>query len=279
MLVLAHYSYEFRMSVIPGEPYTWLTGFVLSAILAAIAYRTKSVSKSGAIGGTALASIIYWGVGPFGLIVPIAFFVQGVLATRFKYQEKAAKKIAQEDEGKRGWKHALANVGAGVIAAVAVRYSGVPPLGMGLALEQMCWAAAFMGTFATAAADTVSSEIGMAIGKKPIHPITFRPVAPGTEGAVSLEGTLAGIVGAIVVCLFGAVGFGSWEQLSQLHTNNFYAPALAACAAIAGGLGNWLESLIGSTVGKNFNNELMNFLNTVIGGAIGWGLAFLWLSR
>ncbi|CAN0554328.1 unnamed protein product, partial [Ectocarpus sp. 8 AP-2014] len=38
-----------------------------------------------------------------------------------------------------------------------------------------------------------------AYGKHTFLITTFKPVAAGTEGAVSLEGTLAGVVGSIII--------------------------------------------------------------------------------
>ena len=54
----------------------------------------------------------------------------------------------------------------------------------------------YVSSLATKLADTFASEIGKAYGKT-----TFERVAPGTEGAVSLEGTLAAAVGGGRCCL------------------------------------------------------------------------------
>ena len=59
-----------------------------------------------------------------------------------------------------------------------------------------------------AAADTVSSELGQAFGEKARLITTWRSVSPGTDGAVSLIGTLAGIGAAGIVsfvCLLGGL--------------------------------------------------------------------------
>lgn len=44
-----------------------------------------------------------------------------------------------------------------------------------------------------------------AYGKRTFLITTLKPVPPGTEGAVSLEGTLAGVVGSIVIAGFAAL--------------------------------------------------------------------------
>jgi uncharacterized protein (TIGR00297 family) len=82
----------------------------------------------------------------------------------------------------------------------------------------------------------------------------FRAVPPGTSGAVSLEGTVAGVAGAAVL---GALGVAL--QLAPGST----LPAIVA-GAVAGSLA---ESVMGATLeGPGFvNNDVLNFLNTAIG--------------
>ena len=239
--------------LLPGLPLLAEAGIV-TAILAGAAFAAGRVSRSGAIGGWVLATVIYWTLGWHGILVPLVFFLLGDGATRFGYQQKAAKGIAQEHGGRRSAKNAVANVSAGVIAALLLRSHPEP-----------WWAVAYAATFATAAADTVSSELGQVLGKTPIHPLTFQRVEPGTEGAVSMEGTVAGLMAALI-CGLVAWAAGMPSQ-----------PLAVLLIGLAGAAGNWVESAVGSVIGKRVNNELINFFNTVVGGAVGWTLARLLL--
>jgi uncharacterized protein (TIGR00297 family) len=115
--------------------------------------------------------------------------------------------------------------------------------------------AGFTGAFATALSDTASSEIGQAYGKTTILLTSFKRVPPGTEGAVSAEGTFAGIFASIIlaiVALLAGVVLG-WQGIVAI--------------VLAAFIGNTLESLIGSTIEqlKFINNEVTNFINTLIG--------------
>ena len=125
----------------------------------------------------------------------VSFFVLGTLATKLGYRVKAARGIAQEKGGARGWRHALANGAVPALLALLAAAAHEPLH----ALLVLAYAAAV----ATAAADTCSSEVGKAYGRRTFMITTLRPAAPGTEGAVSLEGTLGGLAGALAV---GAVG-------------------------------------------------------------------------
>jgi uncharacterized protein (TIGR00297 family) len=68
----------------------------------------------------------------------------------------------------------------------------------------------FVASFCSKLSDTVSSEVGKAYGKTTYLVTTFELVPRGTEGAVSLEGTAAGVGAAAVfsglALAFGQVG-------------------------------------------------------------------------
>jgi len=58
-------------------------------------------------------------------------------------------------------------------------------------------------SFSTKLSDTCASEVGKAHGKRTFLITTLQPVSRGTEGAVSLEGTLAGVVASAAIALVG----------------------------------------------------------------------------
>ena len=121
----------------------------------------------------------------------------------------------------------------------------------------MLFALAFAGAFATAAADTASSEIGQLLGRRTYLVTTFRPVPRGTEGAVSLEGTLAGIFASLVIAALGAaLGLFSWKGV----------PVVVFAAFV----GTTFESVVGAALEKRqlLDNEALNFLNTLVGALV-----------
>ena len=128
----------------------------------------------------------------------------------------------------------------------------------------LIFVAGFFGAFATATADTVSSEIGQVLGKHPILITTLRPVPVGTEGAVSLEGTFAGILASVVLCGIAILlGF----------------QCAIAWMCVAGFIGTTAESYFGATLEKMkiVDNEIINFMNTLVGAAAAMLLAYLFL--
>lgn len=114
-----------------------------------------------------------------------------------------------------------------------------------------------LAALAEATADTVSSEIGQAFGGKPFMLTTLRRVPPGTDGAISLTGTLAGIAAAAIIAATGAPALGM-------------SPAACAIAFAAGVAGLFFDSLLGATVERKgwINNDLVNFSSTAFAAAV-----------
>jgi uncharacterized protein (TIGR00297 family) len=196
-----------------------------------------------------IGTAITCGLGLRGLAVMAVFFAAGSAATRLGYRVKAARGIAQESGGARGYRSAWAN--GGVPALLALLAAAAPEPLHGL------FVLAYAASVAAAAADTCSSEIGKAYGRRTVLATTFRPVPPGTEGAVSPEGTLGGLAGGFLVAASGALaGLHSW-------------PA-AAVVGVAGFLGGLAESALGPVAVRRgwLNDDQLNALNTGIGAGV-----------
>ncbi|HEY8231274.1 MAG TPA: DUF92 domain-containing protein [Vicinamibacteria bacterium] len=237
----------------PGFPGRLLIGLVLNGGIALAAWLARSIDALGALSAVVIGSAITAGLGVQGLALMIAFFVLGTAATKLGYRKKAARGIAQEKGGARGWQNAWAN--GGVPAALAV-LAGMAPPG-----PRDVLAIAYAASVATAAADTCSSEIGKAFGRRTFLITTLRPVPPGTEGAVSLEGTLAGLAGALAVGATGvATGLLGWPS--------------AMLVAVAGLAGSLAESVLGTVAERRgwMGNDLLNAANTAIGALLAVGM-------
>ena len=122
----------------------------------------------------------------------------------------------------------------------------------------LLWRTAFVSSMATKLSDTFASEVGKAFGKTTYLVTTLRRVPRGTEGAVSLEGTAAGILGSL---LLAGLGVG----LDLIGSEQVIACLIAAFIA------NFAESYIGATAQDKvpwLTNELVNLINTSIGAAV-----------
>jgi uncharacterized protein (TIGR00297 family) len=232
-------------------------GAAINALLAGMAYAARSVSVSGAVGGWVLGTALYTFGGWRGFLMLFLFFALGTATTKMGYKKKAALGIAQEKGGRRGVKNAVANTLAGVVFAL---------LAVGTAYPEI-FSAALVAAFATAACDTVSSEIGQAYGRTHVLITNLKRVPAGTDGAVSLEGTVAGALAAVVLAAV------AWQV-------GLLGLPVAAIVAFAGFAGATIESYLGATVEAMdvLDNELVNFANTMIGALIALVATWAYLS-
>ncbi len=228
-------------------------GAGVNLLLSVAAFVTGGVTVSGAIVGWVLGTLLFALAGWRGFSMLVLFFLLGTVCTRLGYARKAAIGVAQEEGGRRSARHAVANTAAGVVFAFLAVATARPE----------AFTLALVAAFATAAADTVSSEVGQAYGRSHYLATTFRKVPAGTDGAVSVEGTLAGFGAAALLAAAGwAVGI--------------LSPGGLVIAAGAGVVGSAAESALGaaSAGAGRLDNEALNLANTLVGGAVallvGW---------
>jgi uncharacterized protein (TIGR00297 family) len=222
-------------------------GLVVTVLLGYIAYALGTASVPGMLTGVLLAllAIVLGGYGWFAVL--ITFFGLGGLASKFRYEEKEERGIAEANEGARGSGNVLANSATALVAVLTFAASD----SVGVAPELSLFA--FAGAVATALADTFSSEFG-GLFDDPRLVTTFERVEPGTDGAVTWQGELAGLVGAGLIAGIAAVFF----ELG---------PVLTLVVLVGGIVGMTVDSLLGATLeGGRLDNQGVNLLATV-GGA------------
>jgi uncharacterized protein (TIGR00297 family) len=127
----------------------------------------------------------------------------------------------------------------------------------------------YVASLATKLADTFASEIGKAYGKTTFLITTLERVQPGTEGAVSLEGTAASVVGGALLTLYGwSVGLIAAKAV----------PISILAAFVATNIESWLgATLQGKDNWKWITNEVINFWNTLIGAILAMGAGMVLL--
>lgn len=255
MLALFAVQPRLEWTEIPAIPWPWLA---LNTILAVLGYVIRSVDLSGLVVGWLLGCVVIIGGGPPLYVAVLTFFAIGTACTKLGYARKSAAGLAQEKGGRRGAGHAIANVGVAALCAVACwRGLGLVPLFMGIS------------ALATAAADTTGSEIGKLFGKRAFLPLTFRRVERGTDGAISVEGTLAGIVAAFLVAVAGTAMAVHHLRPGFIGTVVIARSRVIAVITAAAFLGSYFESILGS-LKIDVPNDVMNFVNTVLGALLFW---------
>ncbi|MEH1789267.1 MAG: TIGR00297 family protein [Nostoc sp.] len=252
----------------------WLVAVVLNTILLGLAWISpkKLLTPAGLFHAWFLAILIWVTLGWQGYAVVMFYFLVGSGVTRIGMAQKEAEGIAEKRSGARGpenvWGSALTGalcaLGVGIINSgffVASPQSLVPN-------PQSLLLLAYVASFSTKLADTTASEVGKAYGKRTFLITTLQPVPRGTEGAVSLEGTLAGIVASVAIAFIGW-GVGLIDLLG------------VAWCVLAAFIATNLESVIGATLQSKYTwltNEVVNIFNTLIGAIASVLLAWTWIS-
>lgn len=227
----------------------WLIAILLNTALGLIAWLApkKLLTPTGLLHAWALGILIWGTLGWPGYLVVLFYFLVGSGATRIGMAQKEAAGIAENRGGARGPENVWGSALTGALCALATL---VTPLGYRELLLL-----GYAASFSTKLSDTCASEVGKAYGKRTFLITTLQPVPRGTEGAVSLEGTSAGILASALIALLSwAVGLVSLAGVGFC--------VLAALVATN------LESVIGATLQSEFEwltNEVVNILNTLMG--------------
>ncbi|MEM6867797.1 MAG: TIGR00297 family protein [Cyanobacteria bacterium P01_C01_bin.121] len=238
----------------------------LNTVLIAIAFLLpkKLLTAAGYVNAWLLGVIVWTALGWQAYTTTLFYFFAGSSVTKVGMTTKEALGIAEDRGGIRGpgnvWGSALTGTlcALGVIVVRQLAPTALP-------LWQPLLALGFAASLSTKLSDTTATEIGKAYGQRTFLITTLQPVPRGTEGAVSLEGTLAGIVGsaalATVAWLCGLIS----------------AYGIIICM-IAAFIATTIESLIGATLEDKFSwltHDLVNIINTTVGALVAIALAWL----
>jgi len=234
-------SEDLVSSAIATAKVTLPAAVLANAAVAGAGYAMRTVTLAGALCGAVIGITIFVFTGWQGWALLLAAFAAASATSRIGLRRKKALGIAEAREGRRGAGNAIANTG---IAAVAAAISA-------LTYAHDAALIAFAAALIAGASDTVASEIGKAWGRRTWLIAPVRRVKPGTSGALSVEGTAAGLLGALVLAAL-AVGLRIIPQTAVI--------AVVAAATI----GSLIESGLGATLERSgvLNNDALNFINT-----------------
>lgn len=245
---------EFRYWVPPEE---MVVALAFSFFLGVLAYRAKIADVSALLSAALLGVLIIVFSDLSWFLLLLTFFILGGGFTRYKYAYKESIGIAQAKDGIRSYENVFSNSTAALVLAVA--YGVFPEHSLPITY-------AYMGTVATATGDTLASEIGTTAKGRPRMITTLKPSEPGADGAVSLLGEFAAILGSAVI--------GILAYLLGV-SDNFILTVLVTTAG--GFFGTNIDSLLGATFQKRgvLSNSGVNFAATFTGAGISAALYYL----
>lgn len=236
----------------------------ISLIFAFVAWRLRAASPLAAVVGGIICLVITLFTSKPGSTSPartglcplLLLFVLTFAATRLGREQKARAGLAESKRG-RNAAQVLANLGVAALSSAlcVAPLRAMPTAAASFHLIPNC--TPMLAALVEATADTVSSEIGQAFGGTPRMLLTLRRVPPGTDGAVTLTGTLAGVAAGALLAATG---------ISALRLT----PHDAAIALLAGSAGLFFDSLLGATVERTgwIGNDLVNLTSTLFAAAL-----------
>jgi uncharacterized protein (TIGR00297 family) len=218
--------------------------FLIISLTMFYTVRMRKLTRPASVAGGIIGVLIFLGSGFTGIAMMATFFFLGTASTSWKSHFKRTLGIAEENNGRRDLFQVLANAGVAGILGLLIYL--LPSLTTSFRLMMAA-------SFSAATADTLSSELGNVYGSRYYNIISFKRDQRGLNGVVSIEGTLAGILGSVIMAVIYCIGFG-W-------TINFL------WIVIGGTIGNFADSVLGVTLERNkfFSNNTVNLLNTCIG--------------
>ena len=284
--LLSHVNHTHMTTATMKRSQRLLLGLIFSSGIALLAYRRRSLDRSGVAGAIATGTTIF-GMGgwSWGLSL-IYFFVSSTLLSHFRERDKA---ITAADKFSKGSQRDLTQVAANGGGATLMA------LTHGLTRDQrplqQALQAGFAGMLATATADTWATEIGVLSPHQPRLITTGERVPTGTSGGITLPGTSASLLGAFSLGLVFWAMQGFRRPLASL-------PVIALISGLAGSL---FDSLLGATAQAIYycpscdketerrihncgtktkplrgiswiNNDVVNFLATAFGGIVAVGV-------
>ncbi|ADB95169.1 TIGR00297 family protein [Candidatus Atelocyanobacterium thalassae] len=238
---------------------SWLISIILNSLLLGFAMiiPKKLLTFSGYLHAWLLGVLIWWLLGWQGYILIMSYFIIGSAITYVGISKKEKAGIAEKRSGTRGPENVWGSGLTALFCALGTLFSNP--------FYTKLFILGYVASISTKLSDTVASELGKVYGKNTFLITTLRPASPGTEGAISLEGTLAGFIASVLIALVGFfINFINLNEVSYCVISAFFATNV--------------ESVIGATLQNRvswMNNDVVNIINTLIGALIAFFLYFL----
>lgn len=234
---------------------------VFAFILGFLAYCAGVSDISGILSATLVGALIIAFTSIWWFVLLLAFYALGGLFTKYKYAYKKARGVAEKKGGARGYRNVFSNSVVALALAVAYPMFNADNLIM----------FAYLGAVATAAGDTLASEIGITSTSQPYMITSLKRIETGVDGGITALGEGAALFGASVIGIL-AVFSGIIDPATNI---NIYVGFLIV--AISGFAGTNIDSYLGATLQRRgmLTNNGVNFVSTMAGALVGGVLYIL----
>ena len=170
------------------SPYlgSWIGVVVGGVIVILLAWFVRSrnwLDQTGSLAALWIAAILWMSGGWKALSAPVFLLVVGsVTGKLIRPNHASEKRTAQQ---------VFSNGLIGVVLYMLYGMTG-----------QFHWLLLAWSSFAISVCDTISSEVGVAVGGRTYNALTLRSMQPGLSGGISLAGTAGGLAALLLLVLF-----------------------------------------------------------------------------
>ena len=228
---------DMSLSSFADNPERMTLAFVVAACVAFLACRVRALSLDGAFAAAAVGTANVAGSGWWCGAALVLYFVTATALS--KLRASRSSEIRQHRGNRRDAVQVLANGGVPTLLAL-IAWSTDSPV----------WTIGVFCAIAAATADTWATEIGRLTQATPRSITSWKQVAVGTSGAISIPGSAASLLGSLLIAMFASIGIAfGWVG------GNSSSVEILAIVFIAGFAGSLLDSFLGGTIQESYRCE------------------------
>lgn len=226
----------------------WLIALAIALVINVPVFIWARLKKHLTFWGCILAGffgIAYWMIHPIFYVALFTFFISSSILTRYRKKDKESIQDKFDKGGERDTSQVLANGLAGFIFAALHLIIFIFTED---AVLSNAFIYAFITAIATTNADTWGTEIGILSKDQPYWILNLdKKVEHGTSGGVSLKGTGAALIGAMIITVVILIIEIFWKNpIPDSSTWQIYL--FLPIAGFMGFIGAIFDSLFGATL-------------------------------
>ena len=226
----------------------FVMGILVSLAVMGLGYLVNAVDIKGGIFGFAFGWLIYLILGLAGYSLFFVYILFYYISYIWKYKDKIDEGLIQSKEYIIGVREIYSSLLLPVLFLLIYwRWKGNLLLYL------------FVGSLSAPLFNVVAAQLGRQFTRHPFLISTFRKAEAGTKGAISVLGTLAGIIATMLYLIF-----------AQYHLS--LPLVIVLLILIATIVSNLLKSYYYTMLAEGFepNKELMNITHTIL-----WSIIFI----
>ncbi len=241
---------------------------VICIVLSSMAYLFGLLNFGGSVAALVISLILGFQGGILWIFLLLIFLASSFLATRYKFNYKEERGLQEGERGERGALNVLANGFVPVfVALLHGTENSFGLLGIGF-LGRSVAVFLFVTAVASAASDTLASEMGM-LSDKAYLITNLKRVTPGTNGGISVYGQLWAFVSSAYTFLVAYVVFSIFE-------GSVLPISWVAIGVVLGFVSCQFDSVLGATlerkkiIGKSAVNVIAISTTVLISWVVIW---------